>query len=111
MPKQPSALYNHNARNAISRQLNISSTSSGRSSYSYRSSQVPVEFLTPDAHTEHEYYAADARMDIDDDELDNPEINASEDGGPIIIEVMPGVRAITKVKVKRYENSVSDLAL
>lgn len=102
MPKAPSALYNHNTRDATARQLNISG--SGRNFASYTTSQIPLAPAPPEAHPEHEYYTPDM-MDIDIDE-DSPSHNHDPDEEPETIEVMPGVHVKSKTKAKRYENSV-----
>lgn len=102
MPKVPSALYNHATRDATARQLNISTSSTGRSLLSWRSSQVPLQPPVPLAQSTSEYYVADD-MDIDDEVPANP---VDEDERPQTIEVMPGVLVQPKLKAKRYENSV-----
>jgi hypothetical protein len=105
MPKIPTALYNHATRNATARQLNISGTVSGRSSYSYTSSQVTLEPVAPESHPAHEDYVNDLDVDINIDDGPGDLNTADEDG---IVEVVPGVQAIiTPPKAKRYENSVS----
>ena len=101
MPKEPSALYNHNAWNAIAHQINLSTNPSGRSSYSYTSSEVRLALVVPEVRPEDEYYPVDASMDIDEDHV------IGEDVREQVVEVMPGVNAITKPKAKRYDNSVS----
>src|SRR5882762_1403173 len=65
MPKDPTPLYSHRSRNATARQLNITTNASGRSSYSFTSTHVPVEPAVPEPHTEPEYYAPDSNMDVD----------------------------------------------
>jgi hypothetical protein len=107
MPKEPTPLYNHNARKAIARQLNLTSNASGRSSYSYTSSQVEVNPVTREGHGEHEYYPVDSNMhDIDEDRIIEDQ-DIDMDGENRVIEVMPGIHVIAKPKAKRYENSVS----
>jgi hypothetical protein len=107
MPKTPSALYNHNTREATARQLNISGGS--RNFASYVTSQVSLPPPPSEAHPEHEYYPVDP-MDIDED---NPVYNHPDDSDeePETVEVMPGVHVKPKAKAKRYENSVGDLFL
>jgi hypothetical protein len=100
MPKEPSVLYNHNARNAIARQLNLSTNPSGHSSYSYTSSEVRLAPVVPEVRPEDEYYL-DANMDIDEDHA------IGEDVREQVVEVMPGVNVVTKPKAKWYDNSVS----
>ena len=77
-PSKPKALYDHNARNLVSRQLNISQGTNGASSsggssyksyYSYQSSPVEMKPLTQ-AHG-----AADA---VDTEPLNEPELSNSE---------------------------------
>jgi hypothetical protein len=110
MPKQPpSSLYNHKSRNATARQLNLSTNPSGRSSYSYTSSQLPVPPVAPEPHLGHEHYMEDFNMDVDgtehafDDNLNNIDEDVPDEG----IQVGPGVRVhIPKPKAKRYANSV-----
>ena len=106
MPKQPSALYNHNARAAIARQLNISTDRSGRTSVSYTSSHLPV--VSPAVpHPEDEYYtAADVDMDVDNETVDDPTSIADRE----TVEVLPGVQ-VCIAKAKRYTNSVGSLRL
>lgn len=101
MPKVPSALYNHNVRSATARQLNISSSASGRTSLAFPSSQVPLEPITPNVDPELDSYAVDMSMDIDDDH-DDPD--ATRVGSTI--EVAPGLHIFAKQKAKRYENLV-----
>jgi len=110
MPK-PTPLYDHNSRAAIARQLNISSNFSGRSSYSYTSSQVPVPppITHRDSNRQNEHSSSDLNMDVDETEDRAPiDLNAIDedtpDGGPAI-EVAPGVR-VHVVPAKRYANSV-----
>jgi hypothetical protein len=117
MPKAE-PLYNHSTRKATARQLNLSTSASGRSSYSYTSSTVPVAPVAHEAHPDHEYYLA-AGMDIDGDDADtanNP--GTANEPGPMdvdeTIEVVPGVNVHivpTKTKAKRYANSVGFLCL
>jgi hypothetical protein len=105
MPKVPTPLYNHASRNATARQLNISSTVSGRSSYSYTSSQVPLEPVAPESHPAHEYYTNDEDVDMDIDDAPGDLNTADEDD---TVEAAPGVHVhIVPPKAKRYENSVS----
>jgi hypothetical protein len=110
MPKQPSALYNHNARAAIARQLNISTDRSGRTSVSYTSSHLPV--VSPAVpHPEDEYYTAadvnmDVNMDIDNETVDDPTSIADRE----TVEVLPGVQ-VCIAKAKQYANSVGSLRL
>ena len=101
MRKEPSVLYNHNARNAIARQLNLSTNPSGCSSYSYTSSEVQLAPVVPEVRPEDEYYPVDASMDIDEDHA------IGEDVREQVVEVMPGVNVVTKPKAKQYNNSVS----
>ena len=103
MAKAHSTLYNHNARDAIARQLNISTNPSGRSSYSYTSSHLRLDPVVPEVCHENESYV----MDIDEDYVVN---NQNEDVEQVV-EVMPGVHVLTKPKAKRYENSVSPPSL
>jgi hypothetical protein len=105
MPKVPSALYNHNTREATARQLNISGSS--RNFASYVTSQVPLLPPPPEAHPEHEYYPVDL-MDIDEDNPTYDQDPGDSDEEPETVEVMPGVHVKPKTKAKRYENSVSD---
>jgi hypothetical protein len=106
MPKTPSALYNHSSRNTTARQLNISTSTSGRSSYSFASSQVPLPPVEPQPHHDEEFYAPDG-MDIDEDP--GPGEAMEEDK---TVEVMPGVHVhIVPPKAKRYENSVGSFRL
>jgi hypothetical protein len=101
MPKVPSSLYDHSSRNATARQLNISTNTSGRASYSYTSSQIPVVPVAPQPHHDQEIFIPDA-MDIDEDST--PEDVMEEDE---TVEVMPGINVhIVPPKEKRYENSV-----
>jgi hypothetical protein len=102
MPKVPSALYNHNARLATARQLNISSSSSGRTTLSFPSSQVQVEPNPVEVDSQHEYYAVDPAMDIDEDHIVG-DLDTSSGNN---VEVVPGIHVIAKVKAKRYINSV-----
>lgn len=106
MPKAPSALYNHNARAATARQLNISSNASGRTTLSFPSSQVPLEPTAPEVRSENDYFTIDPSMDIDEDYIPNDPSVTDE---PRVIEVMPGIRVLAKQKAKRYENSVRNL--
>jgi len=55
----------------------------------------------PEVRPEDEYYLVDASMDIDKDHA------IGEDVREQVVEVMPGVNAVTKLKAKRYNNSVS----
>jgi hypothetical protein len=103
MPKAAAGLYNHNTRNTLTRQLKFSTDSSGRSSYSYTSSQVRLDPVVPEAHREDESNVMDASMDIYEDHVNS---NDNEDVGQVV-EVMRGVRVVTKPKAKRYDNSVS----
>jgi hypothetical protein len=57
----------------------------------------------PEVHPEDEYYPVDANMDIDKDHAIGEDIQEQ------VVEVMPGVNVITKLKAKRYDNSVSFL--
>jgi hypothetical protein len=101
MPKVPSSLYDHSSRNATARQLNISTNTSGRASYSYTSSQIPVAPIAPQPHHDHdhdqEFFIPDA-MDVD--EHPTPK-DVEEDE---IVEVTPGVHVV--LPKKRYKNSV-----
>jgi hypothetical protein len=103
MPKATSTLYNHNARNAFTRQLSISTNPSGRSSYTHVSSQVRLDPVAPEVHCENESYMMGASMDIDEDHVAN---NYNEDIEQVV-EVMLGIHVVTKSKAKRYEISVS----
>ena len=103
MPKATSTLYNHNARNAITRQLSISTNPSGRSSYTHVSSQVRLDPVAPEVHCESESYMTGASMDIDEDHV----VNSYNEDIEQVVEVMPGIHVVTKSKAKRYENSVS----
>lgn len=113
MPKAPTQLYNHASRAATARQLNISSDSSGRQSYSYTSSRVSLPDPTPQASHD-EFYPMDVDMDgIDKDHtpgdgaITNEDTPINEDA---TIEVMPGVHVhIVPPKAKRYANSVGHL--
>lgn len=112
MPKQckprsakPSALYNHNTRKLVARQLNIShNVLSGRSSYSYVSSQVRMRprreppLPPPPVCAEQELDVAEVGMDINADYMFDVDDGADQP-------VMP---AITKPdSEERYENSAS----
>jgi hypothetical protein len=106
MPKQrsvkPSALYNHNARKVVTRQLNISHNASGRSSYSYASSQVQLEPppLPPPVRVdtaEQELDVAEVSMDINADYMFD--VNGDTD--------QPAIPTITRPEEPYYENSVS----
>jgi hypothetical protein len=117
MPKEPSPLYDHRARNATARQLNLSTNASGRSSYSYSSSQVPITPIAPKPPVEQDY-AQDFNMDVDNSEHHAPDgiLNTIDEDGPdegLRTEVMPGVRVkiIPKPKAKRYANSVRVLCI
>jgi hypothetical protein len=106
MPKVPTQLYNHNARNTTARQLNLSTNPSGRTSYSYTSSHVQLDPVEPEAHGE--VYAVDLSMDIDDDhEVNIPSMTEQE--ATRVFEVVPGLRVVSKLKAKRYDNSVSPM--
>ena len=117
MPKQkrskPTALYDHNARPIVARQLHISrSAKTGRTLYYYTSSLIRLKRLTP-VHTQagHELHGTGcptgAGMDIDGNHVANPAANVDEDADQPV-EVMPGIHATTKVtKPKGHKNSVS----
>ena len=98
MPKVLSSLYNHNARNAVARQLNISVNASGRSSYSYKSSQVELDATTPQPHVCHERDAMEdvAMFDIDENYTASHDDINNQDSQ--IGKVVPGVKAIIKNK-------------
>jgi hypothetical protein len=107
MPKEPSGLYNHNVRQTLTRQLCLTTNPSGRSSYSYASSQVRLDpvarskRLEDDAYLMDESYVMNANMDVDNNHV------VHEDVPGRVLEVMPNVRVVTKLKAKRYDNSVS----
>jgi hypothetical protein len=103
MPKVPSALYNHNARLATARQLNISSSAEGRTILSFPSSQVQLDPTPIEVDPQHEYYTVDPAMDIDEDHIVGDPDTSNSDS---IVEVAPGIRVIAKSKAKRYINSV-----
>jgi hypothetical protein len=105
MPKEPSALYNHNARKAIAHQLNLSTNPSGCSSFSYTSSQVPLECVVPEVRPEDECSTVDPSMDIDEDHVIGEDLQAYLQEQ--VVEVMPGINVKTKLKAKQYDNSVS----
>ena len=112
MPKDPTPLYSHRSRNATARQLNITTNASGRSSYSFTSTHVPVEPAVPEPHTEPEYYAPDSNMDVDGAEYQAPEdlnaIDKDTPDGRQPVEVAPGVHVHVNPppKARRYDNSV-----
>ena len=110
MPKALSPLYNHSTRNATARQLNISSSAPSRSSWSTSQVAPPPPASAPEPAPEPEHYVEDIDMDIDEDPL---VVDPDRDGcQPSIIEVMPGVHVQpTKVKAKRYLNSVRVLSI
>jgi hypothetical protein len=106
MPKTSSALYNHGSHNSTACQLNISTSTSGRSSYFYASSQVPLPPVTPQPHHDQEFYTLDG-MDINEDPMPGGAMEEDE-----IVEVMPGVCVhIVPLKAKQYENSVGSFHL
>ena len=116
MPKQckrrsakPSALYNHNTRKVVARQLNISHDVSGRSSYSYVSSQVrlgPRREPPPPPPPPPPPVCVEQELDVAEVCMESMDINAD-----CMLDVDEGadqpVRpAITKPE-ERYENSAS----
>jgi hypothetical protein len=107
MPKVTPSLYNHKARDTTVRQLNVATSASGRSSYSFASSEVSVAPVAPAPDAKDDYYAA-AGMDIDDfDDMANEPVTTEDDE---TVEVLPGVQVhFHQPKAKRYKNSVSHL--
>jgi hypothetical protein len=116
MPKS-TPLYNHNSRTTTARQLNISSNVSGRSSFSYVSSQVPVAQPAAPPNPQHEHSTPNFDMDVDETEdhaaMDQNTIDEDTPDGRSSVEAMPGVH-VHVVPAKRYANSVGmflDLSL
>jgi len=108
MPKAPVPLYAHSTRNATARQLNVTSSASGRSSYSYTTAHVPIEPAAPESHPGDDYYPPNSAMDIDgidDDRQDTDGVIPDVDEGATV-EAMPGVHVHIVPKAKRYDNSV-----
>ena len=105
MPKVPSlSLYNHNARPATSRQIQSSTSRTGRTVLSYISTNV---FVQPPAQVEytgnHDYYA----MDFDDattpDDMETDDVNGDQANES---NVVPGTGVTIVPAAKRYQNSV-----
>jgi hypothetical protein len=105
MPKAPTPLYTHSA---TAHQLNVTSSTSGHSSYSYTTAHVPIEPAAPESHPGDNYYPPDSAMDIDgidDDRQYTDGVIPDVDEGATV-EAMPGVHVHIVPKAKRYDNSV-----